>query len=363
MSIRCNLANEQDLKPFFSFWLRPQTLSLPTLTGCSQTRCRPPRRTQTRTRSYCVYSSSQASFPLLHCSARCRAKQGSITQWHVASHYVNTVHQTSNQACKSWSYSNTTFRFLALASLTLSSSSSCLSAPLPQTRSLPRSPRSQMPNRSPRCRCRSLSRWQSPTLEEKRSESEGEKVGRARREGRIHCGIRYPAGIILKFYFENQFLNQGQKSYGWWQEQSQQPLCYHCQPTPWAQTRPPNLSRMASPPSSPSSSLGCCIWSIQAPGGVSRVQSAACCTGVTPPLQTEAETWADYSTVAWPWRPLPGVMQPNEASPPRCRSAFRSHSETTNSVQTRLMLVWSLIFRNQHQVMPSWPVAVMVLFY
>jgi len=38
-----------------------------------------------------------------------------------------------------------------------------------------------------------------------------------------------------------------------------------CQLTPSARTRPPSRSRRASPPSSPSSSLGCCTWSTRAP--------------------------------------------------------------------------------------------------
>lgn len=79
-----------------------------------------------------------------------------------------------NTMIKQKTEESATFHFLALASLFLSFSSSCLSPllpplPLPQTQSLPHSPRFLIPTRSPRCRWRSPSRWQSPTLKRKKS--------------------------------------------------------------------------------------------------------------------------------------------------------------------------------------------------
>lgn len=76
------------------------------------------------------------------------------------------------------SLKQSTFRFLALASLDLSFFSSSLPLPppppLPQTRRLPCSLRSLIPTRSPRCHCCFPSQWQSLTL--RRERSEGEQV-------------------------------------------------------------------------------------------------------------------------------------------------------------------------------------------
>lgn len=80
------------------------------------------------------------------------------------------------------------------------------------------------------------------------------------------------------------------------------PQRYHCQLTRWALTRPRSPSRTASPPSSPSSSPGCCIWSIRAPGGGKQSSRSEPPT----PLQTGAEPQTDHSSMAmnasaWVW--------------------------------------------------------------
>lgn len=107
---------------------------------------------------------------------------------------------------------------------------------------------------------------------------------------------------------------------------------------------------MAFPLSSPSSSLGCCIWSILAPGRQSGIQTVSRqpCFSDKPP-QTEAETKADYSSMAmnasaWAWC---------SQMKPAVGSAFRSDSQRTNSVHT-LMLCLSFFFVAQIDVSTRW---------
>lgn len=92
-------------------------------------------------------------------------------------------------------------------------------------------------------------------------------------------GNVYPWLSVAKLLIEKTH-TQTQVSWRLWCQMAETeltaPLSYHCQRTLLARTRPPSLSRTASPLSFPSSSLCCCIWSIQAPDKGSRVQTVSC---------------------------------------------------------------------------------------